>query len=384
MSRGLSVALLMALPTLALADDLDRILARDQVKAQKLISEVSNALTQADAFKNADPDRAVTGLQKALQLLRDDTNLTDDVKAMYLQRVQTKLRQVQEIARARRQVEEEARLREEEKVLREKRLADQAKKVNSPVTQAKDRIFSTKDQVAALDRLRDMRARNLAGVLNDVAKSATTIEGFVEFPTYWAQLTETRKQTTGNALTKKEIELLRALNSTMSVDFNNSRFRDVLDYVMEKAGLGIIVDDGSLKDAMVEYDDPITFKVKKATVRTILKKVLADKGLTYIIKEGTIQVMTPQKAREQMVVRTYPIDDLVGGDPQQYGPFLARQIRLQNVQNLINTIQRAIDPGLWDVNGGPGSITYYEPGNALVIRAPAEMHYMMGGGGMFK
>jgi hypothetical protein len=271
MSRGLSLALLLALPAFALGDDLDRILARDQIKAQKLITEVSHALAQADAFKNADPDRAVTGLQKALQMLRDDTNLTADVKSMYLQRVQTKLRQVQEVARARRQVEEEARLREEEKVLREKRLADQARKVNSPVTQAKDRIFSIKEQVAALDRLRDMRSRNFVGVLNDIPKSATVIEGFVEFPTYWAQLTETRKQTTGNALTKKEIDLLRALNSTMSVDFTNNRFRDVIDYIQEKAGLGIIVDDGSLKDAMVEYDDPITFKVKKSTVSTILK-----------------------------------------------------------------------------------------------------------------
>ena len=55
---------------------------------------------------------------------------------------------------------------------------------------------------------------------------------------------------------------------------------------------------------------------------------------------------------------------------------------LSNVAGLIQTIQNAIDPTLWSNNGGPGSITFYEPTRSLIIRAPAEMHYMFGGSGL--
>jgi hypothetical protein len=55
---------------------------------------------------------------------------------------------------------------------------------------------------------------------------------------------------------------------------------------------------------------------------------------------------------------------------------------LNNVQTLIQNIQNAVDLAIWNVNGGPGSITFIEtPSPSLIIRAPAELHYMMGGGG---
>jgi hypothetical protein len=48
--------------------------------------------------------------------------------------------------------------------------------------------------------------------------------------------------------------------------------------------------------------------------------------------------------------------------PQDYGPAL------------VALIQRTITPALWDVNGGPGTIIYYPPCHALVVRATTEMH----------
>src|SRR5207253_667559 len=110
----------------------------------------------------------------------------------------------------------------------------------------------------------------------------------------------------GNKLSAKEIALLKAMNSTLSVDFKGNSFKEVLEYLQVKTGLTIIVDENSLKDAMVEYNDPVTFKVQKVTVRTILKKILADRGLSYILQEGIVQVVTAQRARETMVVRSYP------------------------------------------------------------------------------
>ncbi len=48
-------------------------------------------------------------------------------------------------------------------------------------------------------------------------------------------------------------------------------------------------------------------------------------------------------------------------------------------QELIDLIQRTIKPNTWDVAGGPGSIFYYQPLMALVVRATSEVHDNVGG-----
>ena len=46
---------------------------------------------------------------------------------------------------------------------------------------------------------------------------------------------------------------------------------------------------------------------------------------------------------------------------------------------LVELIQRSIAPGFWDVNGGPGTIVYYAPLRALVVRATGEIQGNVGG-----
>lgn len=48
-------------------------------------------------------------------------------------------------------------------------------------------------------------------------------------------------------------------------------------------------------------------------------------------------------------------------------------------QELVELIQTVIRPETWDVNGGPGTIYYWYPGRALVIRQMGEVHEEIGG-----
>jgi hypothetical protein len=43
-------------------------------------------------------------------------------------------------------------------------------------------------------------------------------------------------------------------------------------------------------------------------------------------------------------------------------------------QGLVDLIQTVVRPQSWDVQGGPGSIFYWYPGKALVIRQTDEIH----------
>jgi hypothetical protein len=48
-------------------------------------------------------------------------------------------------------------------------------------------------------------------------------------------------------------------------------------------------------------------------------------------------------------------------------------------QDLVDLIERTINPAFWDVAGGPGVIVYYAPLQCLVVRATAEVHGRIGG-----
>ena len=167
-------------------------------------------------------------------------------------------------------------------------------------------------------------------VLNNVQRSATQIDGAVEFPKNWDRIAERGKP----KLTEKEVAMLKALNSVLSVDFDKTRLSKVFDFLQDKAGLTILVDESSLKDANVDlYEDTVSFKVNKVTVRTILRKVLADRGLSYVLKDGMVQVLTQEKARQTMVVRAYPVSDLVATDNRIFwGPVFSARFMLQNAQ----------------------------------------------------
>jgi len=54
------------------------------------------------------------------------------------------------------------------------------------------------------------------------------------------------------------------------------------------------------------------------------------------------------------------------GGPPDYG------------QQLVELIQRTIAPASWDVSGGPGTIHYWRPGRALVVRQTDEVHERIG------
>ncbi|MCI0739135.1 MAG: STN domain-containing protein [Gemmataceae bacterium] len=374
--RNLPLLVVLIVPAASFADDLKDIVERDNIAVQKLKTDVNFALSQAKAFEKSDPERAKSLLEKALSQVNNSRELSDDDRTLLRRRVQTRIQEVSQIVRVRQLADEEE----------TKRLADKTKRDKPPAgptltETANKTIGNAAQNLAAAQRLRDVQRQRYTGIMGQLQESAMQIEGGVEYPKYWKQLTENRAKIVGNRLNDKEIALLKALNSVMTIDFNKAKLREVFDYISEKTGQPIVVEEGSLKEAGVDYDEEVSLRLNKVTVRTILRKILNDRQLTYVLREGVITVVTHQRAREMMVVRTYPIEDLVGPISNVWGPFVNRAIMLQNVAQLVQNIQGTVQPGLWAANGG-GAITFHEPSMALVIRAPAEFHYMFGSGGL--
>ena len=71
-----------------------------------------------------------------------------------------------------------------------------------------------------------------------------------------------------------------------------------------------------------------------------------------------------------------------GGPAQLFrsrGAFGGAAVRPDYGQVLVELIQSTIDPDFWDIRGGPGTIVYYAPLHALVVRATSEVHHKIGG-----
>jgi hypothetical protein len=350
-----------------------------KVAAQKLIAQADDAI---DRSRKQDPKDAKIALVDLLSQVRESLDLTASQQASLVARLQARLSAVQGTAGPSR-VPQDQRPQREPPPRYKAPASDPSGGVGSIAKSFQDSAKYAQTKNAELIQ---QRQKGRTAVDLSIERSAVLTDRDIAFAADWKEISARRKKTVGQPMTDKEVALLKTLNSTMSVNYDKDKFKSVIGHIQDKTGLSIIIDEASLRDANVDYEaDTVDFKVAKVTVRTILKKVLGDKGLTYIIKEGAIQVMTPKKASEFTVVKTYQIDDLIAPSPQmqaRFGPLMGQLQMQQNAQMLANMIASTIEPSYWQPNG-PGVIQFYAPTRSLIIRASAEMHYQLASPGVF-
>jgi hypothetical protein len=114
----------------------------------------------------------------------------------------------------------------------------------------------------------------------------------------------------------------------------------------------------------------------------VLRSVLATQGLTFIVKDETIQIVTVEKAKSTLATRVYYLGDLVTGTGPfgdfRWGPALNLAQQQENVRLITETITKSIDPLSWKENGGLGTVTFHVPSMSLIVRAPTEVHFTLG------
>jgi hypothetical protein len=381
LAAAVAVGLILVGRGSARADDLDDFAARQKIAAQKALADIKSNLVQARKFEATDPEKARGFLRVAQFLLEDTQGLSERERADLTQQIQRGLRQVEAAVRERDRRANEDAERDSFKQKQEarKRELEMKAKYASGVGQANDFINTGKTVLGKYAELKLKRENNIVkmGLEDWETFSVMTEERWNKARQDWIA----RYRKTGQEMTQAEKDLLKMLNSTLSVDFKGHTLKQVIEYLQDKTDgkMSIFVDEQSLKEADVDYDSPVTFKAGKVTMRTVLKKVFADRGLTFIIKEAAIHVMTPAKAREYLVVRTYPVSDLLGTPNPQFGPYVNRVQQMRAAQALMQIIVNNVDPESWQVNGGKGSIVYEPNTMALIIRNTAEWHYQMTG-----
>lgn len=393
---------------------------RLNVVAQKAEADVRAALLQAQNLATQDAAKAADRLQKMVVQLEDNNSLTGERREQLLgllrrriealqsvpaepalneRELQATIRrfedkkaqseQTEENEKLRRKLAEILDLQKSGKPAEAKRLADEAVKEFPGRAAAQNAALTAAafDQLASARTLKKDKEKGVVAALNDVERSAIPLKGDIEFPKDWKERSQRREMFTAPKLTPRERAVLQALNTPVTVNFKGERFQDVMEYLSTLTGQPIVFAQSDLNDASITYDTPVSLAVKGVTARTVLRKILNEFGLSYIVKDGTIQVVTAAKARETMVTRTYYIGDLLAtrggpGDPLTniFGPGIGQIAAIQNLASVVEMLQTSIDPSSWQANNGPGAIYFHLPSMSLVVKQSAEVHAMIAGG----
>ena len=396
------------LPSLAQDELLKQQEKLQAVAMQKVENSIREAVADAQRLQAAGPTaRASDRLRTALRQLDDPILPTKNVDAWRAQ-LNDAMRAVEGCKKP--VVTDTLNPEKEAAVARVKAMIEEDKEIRRSVdtvgslmkagetTQAKKEIealskkFPTNPTVLVLpnliaktmtlDDVKEVHAKQIENIrlaLVDLQKTATMAKLDYELPADWKEKTERRKP----QLSPKLKAVLTALRETVEIDKANAPLTEVLKLLSTKMGQPIILDKQTMTDAGIDQSTPTTVQPgTPLSARAALKLALANHGLTYVIKDNTIQVVTREKAANMMETRVYYIGDLVtplgggfSGVPGRAAvPNTDPDQTRKNVENLIKMVKESYDANILKGCGsdGKGEITYHSASMALIVKASAE------------
>jgi hypothetical protein len=259
----------------------------------------------------------------------------------------------------------------------------------------------------------------------------------VEYPdaTWWEEMTKRRKKWSRVDLTvpsKAEDLINEKLKDPVTMEFVETPLSDVIDFLKDYTGVNIVLDKPALEEEGINSDTPVSIHVQSIALKSALKILLGQYNLTFLIKDDVLQITSKVNADNELIHKVYPVADLVipvggmgggmmggmmggggggmmggGGGGMMGGGGMGGGgggmmggggggFGMRNVGNggqggaggaggaagqaddlsddLIELIEDTIAPDTWDVRGGQGSIRYYRPNPALIIRQTSEVH----------
>jgi hypothetical protein len=205
----------------------------------------------------------------------------------------------------------------------------------------------------------------------------------VEFPKDWKEKSDRRLKATQIQMSAKEKKIIEALDKPVNVNFRERPFEEALQDLSNLIDQPLLLDKRSVEDLSLDLKRGVSHQSGNLSARTVLRSVLAGQGLTFVVKDEAIQIVTVERARSILTTRVYYIGDLVNGTGPfggiQWGPNLNAQQAAANADAVVQMIRKSIDPLSWNgETGGPGSITFHYPSMSVIVRASSEVHYTLG------
>jgi hypothetical protein len=153
--------------------------------------------------------------------------------------------------------------------------------------------------------------------LVDVAKIPFPDEPPILYPTpeRWNEITRMREKYKSVDLANPgsaEQKIYSALEEPVeNFDFVETPLRDVVAQIEDAHGIQVELDVRSLEDFGIDLDTPITKNLSGISLRSALRLALGELDLAYLVKDEVLLITTSQRAEEDLVIKVYPVADLV-------------------------------------------------------------------------
>ena len=149
------------------------------------------------------------------------------------------------------------------------------------------------------------------------------------------------------ARAEKLAQLEKKLAEKISINLNQNKLDDLVEQIRAEKRIEVLLDLKALKDIDYDANSPFDYVATNVDCGEILRTVLNNKQLTWIIPEGNDYVLiTSQAAADSTFLpRVYDVSDL----------FDESGILLDRIQAIIN-------PDRWKANGGQGDLAVWQSG----------------------
>ena len=389
-------------------DPLKEVKARLAIELARIESDFRQGLAEADKLIHKNPIKAKEAYESLKTTLEREPNLPDQRKAYLVNICKKKIDNLErtkqsdnlaaaDLARLEAQrssrpktissdqdIETSRKLKEirelqtgGQSVEAAKRTADLVRKYpDNPAIIAAAQMQSVRGQLNQNAELRNRFESSNLIALRQIEEAGIPITGDLVFPSDWAE--KSKRRSPGAKMSEREKALLKALSTPMNLTIEGENFEYFLTAMEKQLGVSLLVDRPAVEAAGIRMDTPVTVKARNWTGRTVLKKVLSDLGLSYIIRSEEIQITTAERTRETLVTRSYYIGDLLGVSNLQLPPWYNQHQFAQTLASIIESIKSQVDPRSWQPEGA-GSIVFEPLSMSLIIRQTAEIHFLLGG-----
>lgn len=402
LARTLAAATLLAGAAPALAQNpLGPARVRAQIAEQKLESDVAAALAVADRLAKVDPAAAARSLQLAADAARATREVAPATLAAQLRRLESRSARLNPglpakpaapatpatpaptvaVAVAAEAKEVNEAIRDLRKLYSLDRFAEAQARItalarkypsNPAVLALEGRGLLAERMAQAADLARDQAARNTLA-LQDVDRSAMPAKSDMEIAPGSLERWAKRDKMFAVRLDPEAEAILKSLETQVPANYSGGPFREVIQNIANLIGKKMIVDDRAFTDEGRDASKAIELPTG-VSARTALRAVTRAQGMTFIIKENYIQIVTLEEARRSCVKRAYYIGDVLASPTgATLNPLYDAQQSQQMAATIVDTIRRSIDPSVWDGQGGIATVSYHAPSMNIIVSAPAEI-----------
>lgn len=145
-----------------------------------------------------------------------------------------------------------------------------------------------------------------------------------------------------------------------------------MDSLREQCRINLEIDTRALNDQGIGTDLPITFRATDMRLEFVLRHILDELNLTFVINDEVLLIITPEEGERWISTRLYLVGDLLG--PIRGRDLFGDPIRPTTIDELIEMITTIVAPHCWSRVGGQGSLERFSEEDLLVVYQTDDAH----------